>query len=164
MITTILGLLTGLLGTAFTAYTDGKKVKVELELEALRGKNALDLANAEIAKIETMEKAKVTSMVAVAEAGSFDKSLESDKATYVQEGTSEQVKNALGYIDVIRGAIRPWLTITCMVFFIYLTGVALYNTSASQIAALFPLLIDSAIYFATTFSTWWFGIRSVGKK
>jgi hypothetical protein len=163
MITTLLGLLTGLLGTAFTAYVDTKKAGNELELEKLRGENALALARMEVDKITAMEKAKITELVAVADAGAYAKSIEMDKATYAPEGTSSWVKNALGVIDVTRGAIRPLLTISTNLVLFGLIGAALWFVGPEVMKVKAAELIDVAIYLAISTGLWWFGVRVTSK-
>lgn len=149
---TILGLITGLLGTALTAWIESKKAANEIELEKQRGANAIALANAEIAKIEKMEAAKITQMVAVADAGNYSISVDNDKATYNS------------WVDYVRGMIRPGLTIASNLVLFILIFSALWFVGPELMKSKGNELVDTAIYLAISTGLWWFGVRVIGKK
>jgi hypothetical protein len=164
ILTTALGALTGLLGTAFSAYTDSKKAANDLAVEKVRGETSIALAKLELDKIEKMGASQITQLVAQADEGNYAVSMDSDKATYSDSNTSQWVKNALGVIDVARGAIRPWLTISTNLVLFLLVGVAVAYTGPELMKLKGPELIDIIVYLAISTGLWWFGVRVVNRK
>lgn len=81
-------------------------------------------------------------------------SYEQDKATY-----------GGGFVDVVRGLMRPMLTL----YFAFLMAYVAYKFSiltggfipADTAQSMFQEIINSIIFLATTCVTWWFGDRPV---
>ena len=82
------------------------------------------------------------------------------------------IMGPLALIDVIKGFMRPTLTIAFSVGFGYLAYTSYYilkqkgfdALSADQAVLYFTLAIDTCIMLTTTCVTWWFGDRRAAKS
>ena len=70
-------------------------------------------------------------------------------------------------LDVLRGVVRPGLTI-----YLCVLTTQIYNELASQVGPLTAdqryettkLIVGTILYLFTTVTLWWFGTRSSGKQ
>ncbi len=182
--TVLSGGLTGLAGTAVTAFVELKKQKMENSREDKKHKFDLDsqeldnkamkeewnqrirVAGVEADKETSIATTEAESAKEIADAELMKISLLSDKATYA---TGAKAKNSMFFIivDFIRGTIRPILTYTSAVMMIYLV-VKLFSVaegldtslSVEYVQGLLHQVITTILYVGTTCILWWFGTRN----
>ncbi len=178
------GGITGLAGTAITAFVELKKQKLENTREEKKYGHELDLQSLdnEAMKEEWNQRIKVAGVEAdkataiatteaesareIADAELMKVSLLSDKATYA---TGDKAKNSILFIvvDFIRGTIRPALTYTSVGMMIYLT-IKLFavaeglneSLAVDYVQGLLHQVISVVLYVGTTCILWWFGTRN----
>lgn len=173
------GGLLGVLGTGLQAFFQFKQKKADHEHElAMRGEDRKEmLAEAELRREELKISGEIKTELAnidyakaetIAETELQQSSYESDKATYSTgfKITGSAGKFLLVLVDVIRGLMRPVLTLYCVGL---LTWVAhlLYKVQGGVIADaanLWAEIIGAVIMLATTTVTWWFGSRRLKDK
>jgi len=185
----ILGGLTGLIGNAVTAWTTYKTKKMEFEhkeaMVKLETMAMLEEAKAQI----SITKARIEGEVELAEVGAYKESLESGKekffgekwvdlmldstgwSSYILKPAAMVIAMAFAIVDLVRGMMRPLLTI-------YLTGLTSYITwlawkileakgisslSVTNAVDLYTDVISTVIYLTVSAITWWFGDRSMSK-
>ena len=108
------------------------------------------------AKIATVEAEKVTTLAAE---NSFQASFAADKASY-----------GIWFVDLIRGLIRPGLTIYLIVLTNLIVAKIAFLESVmasleqAQAFGLISDIINSILYLTTTAVLWWFGSRSKSFK
>lgn len=163
------GGLTGLIGTTITAFSEYKT-----KLSAHAHEEKMTELNMQMAKLEAETKLSIAQTESdatkdVAETQAFANSHTADIARYA---LGDRASNSLGFIavDVIRGLVRPTLTIYVMaiVTLIYwqlmqLVG-GLTAIPTHDALAMVKTVIDGLLYIATTIVLWWFGTRSKGQK
>ncbi len=69
---------------------------------------------------------------------------------------------AMSLVDVIRGLVRPALTVG----FLALTAAVYFTLGDDPVAEIdiAPRVIDTILYLSTTTVLWWFGARQAGKR
>lgn len=176
-----LGSITGLLGTLITKWDESRKRAADIELAriqnaqtkallAMEQAHALQLAGLNAASQERL--ADINAQARADESASLDfrASHEQDRATYLSAGAQDKsaaVRWAMGFVDLLRGIIRPGATIYGYVLLTYLLWwvQGLYAEKALQLtpeqtAKLVAEVIGTVTYLATTCATWWFGVRA----
>ncbi len=152
LVSILTGGATGLLGTILsfgTAYFKEKqKHAQEIELRRLD----MEQARAEAEAASVRAKIEAEAATEQAELGALAASYK-EAATRWSDGDSRW----LVAVDVIRGLIRPVLTL----IFVALTGAVYFTT---QDAALRVRAVETVLYLATTCVLWWFGARQIAKK
>jgi len=185
----ILGGLTGLIGNAITSWTKYKTAKMEHEhkenMVKLETLAMLEEAKAQI----SITKARIEGEVELAEVGAYKESIEAGKEKFFGEQWVDRMFESTGWasyllkpmamvfalmfaiIDVLRGLMRPLLTI-------YLTGLSTYitwlawkvletkgisNLAVSDAVGIYSDVISTVIYLTVSAITWWFGDRSMSK-
>lgn len=124
-------------------------------LMQLEAKNALKLADV-----------NVTGEVERAAYGALEASYEADKATYSAAPTSPW----LIAVDVVRGMIRPSLTLYFAIFLTVLTIMVYTNlpesvyTDQKFLSATFYRLVDALIFLGTSAVGWYFAARPSTKQ
>jgi len=174
MLSILTGGLSGLLGTALssvmTYFGDKQKNAHELAMIAAQTDATVAIADAKVkGEIVTAEmKAFDTSQVQ-GNQNLFDKSY----MKYLTEGgwlarkmVAPLIMWAFGGIDVLKGFIRPGLTLYLVGLTSYITFVAMTVLSAEkallthdQAYAIVVTSIDLVFYLTTTAVMWWFGER-----
>jgi len=82
------------------------------------------------------------------------------------------IMGPLALVDIIKGFMRPVLTLGAAAGFGYLTYISYYilkqkgfaNLTPDQAVLYFTLALDTCIMLATTSYTWWFGDRRAAKS
>jgi hypothetical protein len=127
----------------------------EMKLEATLRKEQILLENAgqlALANVEAQRSQDVAASELMAD------SFTMDKASY-----------GGGFVDTIRGLIRPLITVYLLVAFSYLcykvtTMVMVLDAiSNDELVELYTELIHSVIFLTTTATCWWFGSRATNK-
>lgn len=150
LLSVLTGGATGLLGTAISAgigYFE-RRQRHQQELDLRR----VDL---EITRAESVSAERVAAIEA--------ESTENATALRAIEAShrSAEVRWSRGdsgwfvFVDVVRGLIRPVLTLG----FVALAGAIYFRLPAASPADVGARLIDTVLYLATTTTLWWFGTR-----
>jgi len=157
------GGITGLLGAGINIFGEIKKQKLvfshEEQMESLR-QDSMRLQ-------QDLNKAEAEAAMNVSEMKAFTESQKNDKAAYTDPSKMGAVgRFFMGFVDFMRGMIRPSMTIymTVLTTLMYmevmdliggLDGV-LTKEVALQLANQIILVI---LYITTTVVLWWFGTR-----
>lgn len=179
----LLGVVTGLVGNALTSYTNLKtqKLKNDHEIKMVEVET-----NAMIA--ETEANLKITEKQIE---GDLLKAEEANYSTVLKEGNKQLLSDnvllkmysspwtawigvvisfLLGFLDVIKGFMRPGLTIYLVVLTSYITIYSKEILESKQelmtiVAAqeLFSSVTQIIIYLTVSTVTWWFADRRVAK-
>lgn len=192
---TALGALTGIIGNVVSGIFKYKTLKVQKEMAVLENQHDLNMVKAEtdamIAESKAniaVTKAQVEGAVELKDAEAY---VESQKAGNKPFFSNEWIDNllkvegkwkivtypvasivavAFGFVDFLRGLMRPFLTA-------YLTGVTTWITymaweimniqgisiTSQQAIAIFDDVTSIVIYLTISSVTWWFGDRRMGK-
>jgi len=166
------GGLTGIVGSAITAFSEIKKQKMlfqheekmeELSIQALKMETE---ANLKLVEVETEGK------ITIADATTLAESYKADMATYSQEAQKGKVTSfLLVMVDVLRGLIRPLITFyfTVLISILFFRFYSLYSRleDLSKSAEILDNVVLVILYVGTTCILWWFGTRNKifnGKK
>jgi hypothetical protein len=195
LIETILGGITGLIGNAVGGWFKLKQKKLDLDIKKMEHKHELEMVTAETRAMIMEAKAnikitqaQVEGAIEIEDAKSYmqsqkegNKNLFSNKwidALLQVEGwwriitlpLAGLVSTLFGFVDFLRGLIRPALTIylcgvttwvTWMAWEIMnMNGVALTVLEASKI---FNDVTSIVTYLTVSTVTWWFGDRRMAK-
>lgn len=175
-ITSILGGgLTGLIGSVTQRVFEFKTKKLEIELQKDKFANeiALKKVDAEIMAQEWTARTKVADIEAAArveveDSKAFNTALTSEPQRYSQ-GDLTPRQNWMIMLDVLRGVIRPGLTIyLCFITtVIYLKASKLLNGETIMPGMAYDLvtqIINTILYLTTTCVLFWFGTRNKSKQ
>lgn len=168
----IFGIVGALFKHGIEVYQEKKKAEASLALLAEQNKHELLMADKHQALIEVEAKNALTLAdlnasrdIDIAAYGSLTSSFEQDKATY-----SDAKENPyIIAVDVVRGMIRPLLTVIFSLSLIGFTAwlwIAVPDMMAGNeefMKQTFYRLIDSLIFLGTSSCGWWFGSRGVSK-
>lgn len=191
MLETILGGVSGLLGSAVTAYSnykiqklanEHKQAMANLELEKMDREKEIMLAEAE-ANMRITE-VQTEAQIDIADSQVYIESLKAAQKEAFSDATLQKlleggkfsrfIGNILsflfGLVDFIKRLIRPGLT----VYFVVLTSLITYvawdvvdkhqaDLDPTQVIALFDEVTTIIIYLTVTIVTWWFGDRRMAK-
>lgn len=170
------GGVTGLLGVATQRFFDFLKVKQEIQIKKLEFENAREMRKLDMEMLdkEWAHRARISEIEAqgvvdAADAKAFSESF------YEPKMYSEKVKPTVvqGYIlialDLIRGIVRPGLTVylcvlTTLIYLeakVILAGVEAISTA--QAISIHDLIVSTILYLTTTCVLWWFGTRNKQK-
>ncbi len=179
----LLGVVTGFLGNIVTSFTN---------LKAQKLKNAHDLSMLTAQTEATIKEAEANIRITETQiAGEVEKAESAAYLQSIKESTTEtsnklvekllsgnKVSQAigilltflLGFVDFIKGAVRPGLTIYLVALTTVITAQAWEIMGAHQEAlsaieakALYMEVINIVIYLTVSTVTWWFGDRRTAK-
>jgi hypothetical protein len=175
-----LGVISGLIGTAVTKYSEFQTKKADLAILKEQNAHARLLSlqeqegNLKLAAMTAQSQERVAEINAQARAIEmasldFRASHESDRATHL---APEAQKNSMfatvlmAVVDFMRGFIRPGATIYS---YVLLTGLVLWVTDLyrskafvltnDQAFSIATMILGTVVYLVTTCTVWWFGIR-----
>ena len=189
VIETVLGIATGLIGNIITAFTNYKTQKMknehDVQMADLNIKKLIAQTNASI----KIAQAKITGEVELADSKAYDTSQQVGNKSLLGDGWIEKLlaydnkylswltticavllATGLGFVDFLKGLIRPGLTL-------YLTGITTWITwkayeilqatgnmlTSSQAFALYSDVTNIVVYLTVSCITWWFGDRRIAK-
>lgn len=196
LIETILGGVTGLIGNVVGGIFKYKEAKLMLQGEKLRYTHELSMVKAETQAMIMEAKAnikitqaQVEGAIDIADAKAYmqsqtegNKALFSNKwidslmavegwARFVSVPLASLVATAFGFVDFLRGLIRPALTVYLCGVTTWVTwmawkimqadGVTLTSIQATQI---FGDITSIVTYLTVSCVTWWFGDRRMAKS
>jgi len=184
----ILGGITGLIGSAVTSIFNFKteKLRGEIKIKTIEAETSamIEEAKANIA----ITKAQVEGEIEVADSNAYLQSQKEGNKTlfdnkwidkllsiesywkFITVPTAVLVSICFGFVDFLRGLMRPLLTI-------YLTGLATWVTwksyellmltksamTATEAVDIFTDATSIVMYLTTTVICWWFGSRQMAK-
>lgn len=164
---------TGLLGVAFQRFADYKNKQLDLQHQekqnmhelSMRDKDAAIMAQEWAARTKVAE-VEAGARVGAADAEAFAASYKLEPAMY--SGHAKPTKGQawlLVIVDVLRGAVRPLLTLyLCAITTVtYLDARALLGSTSyttTQAFELTKLIVWTVLYLTTTCVLWWFGTRN----
>lgn len=167
------GGITGLIGSITQHVLEFKTKK--LELEANRDKFAHEermvKAEAEVMAQEWAARTKVAetesaARIDVADSAAFAASF-NEPARYSEHTTEKQNWFMVG-LDVLRGVVRPGLTVYLCILttLLYLKAQRLLPTDLApdQALGLVNDIVGTILYLTTTCILWWFGTRNKAKQ
>ena len=171
---------TGLIGVLLQRYFDLQHKKQDIEIIKLNHQNTLELSKLESARADSRNAAEVSMAEVDAEARgdeaaskSLIAALENDKATYLDKGAQSlpgfvggAVTLMMGFVDFLRGFIRPGMTAYLCVLVTYmfmwarnLMDVHGISFTPEQITGIVVQIVSTILYVWTTVSLFWFGTR-----
>lgn len=175
-----LGVITGLIGTALTKYSEMQQKKADLAMVREQNAHARLLAlqeqegNLKLAAMTAKSQERVADINAQARAIEmasldFRASHESDRATHLAPEAQKNSKFAtwlMALVDAFRGFIRPGATVYS---YVLLTGLVMWVTELyrsrafvltnDQAFSIATMILGTVVYLVTTCTVWWFGIR-----
>jgi hypothetical protein len=188
-IATILGGLTGILGTVATSITNYKSQKLKNELD-------IKMAELEIRKLEArttaaikLTEARISGEVELADTQAFIKSQEYGNSSIFSSEWVEKLLSATGWckwvsipagvfivilfglVDLLKALMRPGLTLYLLIASTWVTYLAydilviagIAKLTTTQAVEIFNLVIVTIIYLTVSCVTWWFGDRRIAK-
>ena len=161
------GGITGLLGSAFTAYTEYKKQKLAFEHDERMVKLEQETMKMEWEGRVKVSQTEYEGKKDVAEVEAFGESFKADRATYLQ-GTPQNLFSIILFtiVDFCRGMMRPSMTaylcivVTWLAYKVYNLVGGAGGLDQTQAYALFQQMIFVILYITTTVILWWFGTRN----
>ena len=154
----VTGGATGLVGTVLSGVLGLFKESGERKHEIALRELDIELAKAEANAAERVAAVEAESAEAQAEWGALEASYReaSSRMSRAHEG------GAMKVVDVVRGLIRPLLTVALVaaviVIFFY---VGVPELDAEKMGA---RIIETVLYLATAAVLWWFGQRQIEKR
>lgn len=166
---------TGILGAAVQRYADYKGRQLDLQAQASKQAHEVAMREAD-ARIMAQEWAARTQVATIeGDAREVEADAKTLAASYQMEPQhySGSVKPTRGQgwllvlLDVLRGVVRPGLTI-----YLCVLTTQIYNELAGQVGPLTAdqryettkLIVGTILYLFTTVTLWWFGTRSKGAQ
>lgn len=161
ILTTILGstgfgALLGAIGGVANRFIDIKLKSMELEALKVRNQHELDMRDKDLAQVRAEWNAREKIATIEGEAkeseAAYDAlavSYRADKSTY-----------GIGFVDGVRGVIRPMITLLFTGYTIYLVSMLTYYVPTKAItAALYTDAIGWVFFQTSVVVGWWFGNR-----
>jgi hypothetical protein len=191
LIETILGGLTGIVGTALTSIMNFKtqKLKNEHEINLIRAQTAAMIEESK-AQIE-ITKTRIEGAVELADADAYiqsikegNKSVFNDKwidnlfavqgkMRYISVPVAVLIAFLFGFIEWLKQFMRPGLTAYLVIMTSWITlvskdiltkaGVGTGGITGDQAYLIFTQVVGIIIYLTVSCVTWWFGDRRVAK-
>lgn len=189
VIESALGIVTGLVGNIITAFTNYKTQKMKNEHESkmmdLEIKKMIAQTNAAIKITE----ANVKGAVELADSKAYEESQKQGNKQLMGDGWVERlleydnkwlswltticavlIATGLGFVDFLKGLIRPGVTIYLMGVTSWLTWKAYgilqaanIGITTAQAVAIYNDVTSIVIYLTVSSVTWWFGDRRIAK-
>ena len=161
-----LGAITGLVGSYLTKIEERKAAKqrhefdlkmaeIRIQETQLETQHELSMADKEFERAESEGKIAIET----AEVAAFTESIK-----------SQSVSTGNGFVDAVRGAMRPIITIFLLAVSTYiiirvgkiLGGIE--NMDRTYLAEMYKAVISDFLFLTVTSVTWWFGSRPAQRK
>ena len=163
---------TGIIGIIAQRFADYKNKQLDLQLEAQRFSQALEMkrVDADIMKEEYAAKRDIVLVETkgatdVADAAALAASYAMEPKKYSEGSLTPGQNWLMVLIDAFRGFVRPALTVylclfVTLIYFLARDKVNAEDLTADQAIELWKLLIGTILYVWTTCTLWWFGTRN----
>lgn len=168
--TALSGGVTGVLGVALSGFFTWKEKANERAHELALGEQDLKERRLEGELLHKQIEIEANAQVRQAEAQAFAESFNADQARY-SIGDTSGANKALIFVDVVRGLIRPCLTLYLVVILTVLayqliTALGGLNEVLSTMdgQSLLTDIVQAMVYLTVTAVTWWFGTRHLPSK
>lgn len=168
---------TGIIGVLVQRFADYKNKQLDLQLEAQKFSQQLELkkVDAEIMRQEYAAKQQIAVIETqgatdVADAVAFAASYTLDPKQYSNPSVMTPGQNwVMVLLDAFKGSIRPVLTLylctlTTLVYFQSRMLLSNEDIDAEKAMELTRMIVGSIIYLTTTCVLWWFGTRNKLKQ
>lgn len=156
---------TGLLGSVISRVADFK-------LEKMRGEHKLLMVDKETEQMKLESEYKITVVNRESEAAedvaasqALSASYQADSASYLAAATGKVSAFFMGFVDFMRGIIRPgmtiYLTILTTIIAMQLHSIIDWadTLSPQELYATWREVINTVLYLTTSAVLWWFGSR-----
>jgi hypothetical protein len=190
VLTTILGGLTGLVGNIVTGVMNYKTMKIKNEHEAIMVGLETEAMKEEAKMQIAITKAEIEGAVELADTQAFMQSLKAGNQVMFSEKWIDKLFSvkgkfgrfcaipvavllamAFGFVDWLRGFMRPAMTIYLIGMTTVITFMAwnimkkfgMDSITPAQAIVIFTQVIDIVIYLTVSCVTWWFGDRRMAK-
>lgn len=157
------GGLTGLIGAGITKFMEYKNKQLDYAHEVAMRQKDMELLDREIAGRVRVAEVEGASAEVVSANEALASSYGQDRATYAKDSNSAWFV----IVDVVRGLIRPALTIYFVIFTTYIYWVVTNQLEEMHISfnterafQLYWYIILWVLYTAAVVVGWWFGTRS----
>ena len=150
----LFGSVTGILGTVVSVGTDWLRTRQQHRNELEMRQFDLEIAREEAASAAHRIALETDAQVATAEARALEESYRQERSRLSIPGE----KGAMVWVDVIRGMLRPGLTI----MFVALTGIIYFTLQPAELD-LKARIIETVLSLTVTVVIWWFGGRRLDK-
>jgi len=164
---------TGLIGVLIQRYFDLQNKKQDIEALKLNLANSVELSKMESDRARVRADADIQVAETEADAKVLVASYEHDEAKYIDKEAlrkpgkiSSFIMLMMGFVDFLRGALRPGMTIyLCFLvsaMFAWVKSLAEeYGIvmTPEQVLTLITQIITTILYVFTTVTLWWFGTR-----
>ncbi len=170
---------TGLIGVIAQRWADYKNKQLDITAAkdrmaheaVMRDKDAAILSQEWAGRTRVAE-VEAGATIDATEAQAFTASFQHDKAAY-SVGAIDKLKGwwgqcmrfLLGLVDVIRGLVRPGLTVylcavTTLMYLEASQRLGAEDLTAAQALELVKMIVATVLYLTTTCVLWWFGTRN----
>lgn len=184
------GVITGLIGNVFTAFTNIKMQKIKNERDAQKDQHEISMLSAEtkamIAEADAnikINEAKIQGELELLDGEIYKTSIKEGNKRDLSNKTIDYLLSKawlmpfgvilvmlLGLVDFLKSFMRPGLTAYLVALTSWITYKAMeiitaHQTllSTEQAMALFMNVVNIIIYLTVSCVTWWFGDRRVAK-
>lgn len=176
---------TGILGVIAQRIADYKNRQLDMQVEQMKQAHEVEMRKADaeimreewaqrtkVAEIETQGAAHVADIQAAGASDLADANAFADSFKLEPQLFSASVKPSRGQawalvlLDVLRGCVRPILTLyLCILATVVYMKAQKYGSGMTQAEAfeLTKLIIGTVLYLWVTCTLWWFGTRNKGK-
>ncbi|MBF0454965.1 MAG: hypothetical protein HQL72_09165 [Magnetococcales bacterium] len=142
---------TGLVGTAIEAVSGHFKAKQEHQQKLEMAREERTILELEIKGQERVASINAESQNQIAESQAMIASYKTDRATYSTAGGSAWLTG----VDVVRGLIRPLVTVYLLVLTTY---IYIHTQSKSSLES---AVVDAVLYLTITGVTWYYGGKRI---
>lgn len=158
---------TGLIGSVITNFADYFEQK-------RKNSHEIELRKLDIQEMDKEYEARKEIKAQTSSAETTQTSYEHDARSYTSgmKVKSPWLKGALVFVDMVRGLVRPALTVflIMLVWMTFLKVQAVLDSadvdhlSVEKAGAIYASVVDMILYLASTAATWWFGTSPRSKK
>lgn len=164
---------TGLIGVMIQRFADYKNKQLDMVLEKQRGEIEIQKRQADLAimakevegRLRTAEiEGETAKEVAASQA--FAQSIFKEPERYSNANTTTSGQQwLLVLVDVLRGAVRPLLTLylcalTTYIWFQVKEKLSIEDLEATDVLEVWKYTVQNILYLTTTVVLWWFGTRN----
>ena len=156
---------TAIIGLVVQSFTNYKSKKAEIEFETKRMDHELEMLKAQA----VLASQAAAASVAVAATDAFKESYKRPEKMSVDAVTTPEQNARLVRLDILRGSIRPYVTIFLfsMTTLIWIAAYLMYRDkpfTLEQAHVIFMLVTNTIIYLTVTCGLWYFGGRNTGMQ
>lgn len=167
----VLGGVTGLIGSGLTAFASYKQAKLEKEFQVKQAELDMDMVRLEGEVAVKVQESKTAAEIDIAEMKAFETSQQLGNVSMFDKSYMDNLPSwaatvislMLAGVDVLRGVIRPVLTIyltAASTWLVWLT----YKINSQAFGLEVNTIVSTITYLTVTSVTWWFADRRLAKS